>query len=438
MSKITAVIQAGGLGTRMRELTQDLIPKPMLEMNGKPLLSWQIENLSRYGIKDFVLIVGHLGDKIKEYYRDGESLGVKIGYIEETEPLGSGGSLFYLRNYPSDIYLLIYGDVMFDVDISRWINFHKSKNSLITPACHPNSHPYDSDIVLNDSDSKITGFLWKKDKRDNWFPNMGNSGLFVFDKIVLEEISEPVKCDWEKDVIAKLVDQGKVYSYKTTEYIKDTGTPERFEKAKKEQLEGIWERRNLSKKQKCVFLDRDGTVNKYNGLINDLEQLDLECGAADAVKILNESGFLAIIVTNQPVVARGMCDEEDVRLIHWKLETLLGQEGAYLDDIIYCPHHPDKGYPEENPLYKIECSCRKPKIGMIKTMAEKYNIDLAASYMVGDTTVDIQTGINAGTKTILLHSGEGGTDGKYDVKPDYEASNLLDAVSMIMEDNSND
>ena len=138
------------------------------------------------------------------------------------------------------------------------------------------------------------------------------------------------------------------------------------------------------------------------------------------------------MVTNQPVVARGMCGMADVKEIHRKLATLLGQEGAYLDGIVFCPHHPDKGYPEENPAYKIPCHCRKPEIGMLTACAEAYHIDLSQSWMVGDTTVDIQTGLNAGTHTALVLTGETGKDGKYDVQPQHIGADLLDVVKQII------
>ena len=189
----------------------------------------------------------------------------------------------------------------------------------------------------------------------------------------------------------------------------------------------------MTNPQRCVFLDRDGTVNRYAGLISREEQLELEDHAAEAIRRINESGYLAIIVTNQPVVARGMCGVEQVNMIHRKLQVLLGEKGAYLDDIVFCPHHPDKGYPEENPEYKISCGCRKPSAGMIDQMVDRYHIDRSASYMVGDTTVDVQTGINGGLKTVLVHTGMAGKDGKYPVKADMEASDLLEAVKRILE-----
>ena len=217
-----------------------------------------------------------------------------------------------------------------------------------------------------------------------------------------------------------------------TEYIKDVGTVERIELAAKEINNGLISDRCLKNKQKAIFMDRDGTINKYNGLVYKEEQFELEDCAYDAIRMINGSGYLGIIITNQPVVARGLCDIEDVENIHNKMETMLGEKGAYLDDIFYCPHHPDKGYPEENPLYKIKCHCRKPDTGMIEEAANKYNIDLSRSWFVGDTTMDIQTGKNAGLKTILVKTGIGGEDGKYDAKADYICDNLEEAVKLII------
>lgn len=427
-----AVIQAGGLGSRMRGLTQDVVPKPMLAMNGKPMLLWQIEKLEKYGIRDFVIVIGYLGGKIREYFGNGERFGVSIHYIEENEPLGSAGALYYLRKFPAERYLLIYGDVMFDMDAGRLLEFHLERKALITLICHPNGHPQDSDLLETDSQQRITKFLWKKEKRTGWCSNLVNAGVFVFEREVLDHIPKPVNTDWEREVVGRLLSTGRVFGYRTSEYIKDAGTPDRFRKVAAEHQAGIWEMKNLSRKQRCVFLDRDGTVNCYAGLISSPQQLELYEGAAEAIRMLNESGYLTVIVTNQPVVARGLCSEEDVKEIHRKLETLLGEKGAYLDEIVFCPHHPDKGYPEEDPAYKIDCRCRKPKTGMIVSMAERYHIDLSESYMIGDTTVDIQTGINAGLHTVLVHTGEGGRDGKYSALPELEAENLLSAVKIIL------
>ena len=229
-----------------------------------------------------------------------------------------------------------------------------------------------------------------------------------------------------------LIPEHNIYGYRTTEYVKDTGTPERFIQTSNEQKAGIPQKRNLKKKQRCVFLDRDGTVNIYKNLIYKEEDFELIDRAAEAIRKLNSAAWLVIIVTNQPVIARGLCEKEDVVNIHKKMQVMLGEKGAYLDDIIFCPHHPDKGYPDENANYKMKCNCRKPEIGMIEYMAKKYNIILSESYMVGDSTIDIQTGINAGTKTILVRTGLAGKDRKYEVVPDKIVDNLEKAVDEIL------
>lgn len=428
-----AVIQAGGKGTRMRELTGERIPKPMLTLNEKPMIQWQVENISGYGIKEFVFIIGHLGEKIKEYFGDGSRLGIHIRYIEEKEPLGSAGAFFYLKDLiRAENILLIYGDVMFCLDWGRMIEFHEHNRGQATLLVHPNAHPFDSDLLIMDEKNRVTGIAYKSEPRNDWYENCVNSGIFIMKNQVIQEINVLKKLDLEKDILKPLMAEGVVYGYQTPEYVKDAGTPERFRKTEAELLAGIWERKCLNRKQKCVFLDRDGTINQYRGLIYQEEQFELEEHAAEAIRLLNCAGYLAIVITNQPVVARGMCDIVDIIQIHRKMQVLLGRQGAYLDDIVFCPHHPDKGYPEENPKYKIPCACRKPSTGLIDQMVSKYNIDLANSYMVGDTTIDIQTGINAGVKTILVLTGQAGTDKKYDVRPDIVSENLLDAVNKII------
>lgn len=427
-----AVIQAGGKGTRMRSLTKDEIPKPLLEINGKPMLQWQIENLIRYGIEEVVIIIGHLGEKIQAYFGDGDQWGIQIEYIKEEEPLGSAGALYHLKDRKKKDLLLIFGDVMFDLDWERFISFHEKKGGAATLLVHPNSHPYDSDLVMMREGDQVTGFAYKGSCSADYYDNNVNAGLYILKEAVLDAVEEERYYDLERDVLPGMIAKGLVFGYKTPEYVKDAGTPERFKTVSEEQKKGVWESRNLENLQKCIFLDRDGTLNQYRGLISAPEELELEENAAQAVRMINESGYLAIVVTNQPVVARGMCDIETVEKIHRKMATLLGEEGAYLDDVVFCPHHPDRGYQGENAAYKIACGCRKPLTGMIDEMVEKYHIDRIRSYVVGDTTTDIQLGRNAGIKTILVHTGQAGQDGKYDVCADMEAEDLLEAVRMIL------
>lgn len=426
---------AGGKGTRLRAVTNDEIPKPMAPVAGKPILQWQVEQLREQGIADIALIVGHLGKKIQEFFGDGGRFGVRIRYIEETVPLGTAGALSMLPPLLNeDAFFLIFGDVLFDIDLARMMAFHREKRAKATLFVHPNSHPFDSDLVVSSDTGKVQGFDSKHNVRTGWYHNCVNAGFYVLDKSICEGIPKETKVDLEKELLTEMIESGdSVYAYRSSEYIKDVGTVERIAAAEEELQSGYIAKRSLRQKQKAIFLDRDGTINRKNGLIYREEQFELEDGVIDAIRRINQSGYLAILVTNQPVVARGLCQIEDVENIHKKLETLLGQEGVYLDDIRFCPHHPDKGYPEENPAYKIPCRCRKPDIGMIEDCVEKYNIDLGKSWMVGDTTMDIQTGKNAGIRTALVLTGDAGKDGKYDVTPDLICKDLGQAVEMILE-----
>lgn len=425
---------AGGKGTRLSAYTQDLVPKPMAMVAGKPILQWQIESLRDNGIHDFIMITGYLGNVISDYFGDGKAFDVSIKYYQENAPLGTAGALGLIREMLTDSpFFLAFGDIIFDISIEKMRTFHNSRNAVATLFTHPNAHPFDSDVIVKDKDAYVSGILKKSEPRSDWYENCTNAGLYMLEREICTLIP-PGKSDLEKDVILPLINAGKaVYAYQSPEYVKDVGTIDRIEQADKDLSSGVVARKNLSNKQKAVFLDRDGTINRFNGLVYKEEQFVLEACAAEAIRKINRSGYLAIVISNQPSVARGLCQIGDIENIHRKMQTLLGKEGAYLDDVLFCPHHPDKGYPEENPLYKIACDCRKPGVGLIEKCVGKYNIDLSSSWFVGDTSIDIQTGKNAGTRTILVHTGEAGRDGKFSAVPDLECSDLLDAINIITE-----
>lgn len=429
-----AVIMAGGKGTRLTSITKDLIPKPMVDILGRPLLEWQIDVLKQYGVKDICFVVGHLGEIIKEYFGDGSKYGIRASYIEEKEPLGTAGAFYYLKEWlREENFFLIFGDVFFDIDLSKMIRFHIEKESEVTLFVHPNSHPFDSDLVIMDLDSKIRKFDSKSNIRNYWYENCVNAGFYILNSSLCNYINEPKKVDLEKDLLTKLVaDERAVYGYRSPEYIKDIGTIERICSTIQDIRSGFTSKRSLKNKQKCIFLDRDGTINKLRGLLYDIDEFELEDTVIDAIKKINHSEWLCIVVTNQPVVARGLCEIEDVKNIHKKMQTLLGEKGVYLDEIVFCPHHPDKGYPEENPIYKIKCTCRKPNIGLLEKCSSAYNIDLSESWFVGDTTVDIQTGKNAGMHTALVKTGEAGNDGKYDIVPELQGDTLKELIDLII------
>lgn len=438
-NNICAVIQAGGKGTRVSSLTGDVIPKPMLEVSGYPILYHQLMNLKKSGITNITIIIGHLGNVIKEYFDDGTSLGLNINYIEENPnlPLGTAGSLYYLKDSIKTDFIFLLADVFIDIDFKRMIDYHNNKNAKVTLLTHPNSHPFDSDLVKIDDNDKVLAFDSKNNDRTKYnYKNLVNAGVMIFSKDTLDLIKAPIKYSYEKDIIAPLIEEGSVYSYKSSEYAKDMGTPERYEMVQNDFNNDLPNNKNIHNKQKCIFLDRDGTINEYVGFLRKEEDLKLIDGVSKAIKKVNSSEYLCIILTNQPVIARGEVTFDELNNIHMKLEKLLGNDGAYIDDIYYCPHHPDKGYEGEIKELKIDCDCRKPKIGMVLKAVKDHNIDLDNSYMIGDSTLDIMMAKNAGIKSILVKTGQKGEDGKYDVIPDYVAEDLNDAITnLVLKDN---
>ena len=411
---------AGGKGTRIQSVVSD-IPKPMIKIGKIPVLEYEIKNLVKQGFTDIIITVSHLGHIIKEYFGDGSFWGANITYYEEEYPLGNGGALFFLRRQLDSDFLLLNADVVFDVDFHRFVKFHKEKGGLVTLFTHPNSHPYDSGLIIADENGKVKKWLAKEEERPKYYKNLVNAGLHIINPAVLdmvdvgniysrktEVISE--KIDLDRQILKPLVQMGQVFSYNSPEYVKDMVTPDRLQVVEKDFLTGRIKAKNLRNKQRAIFLDRDGTINIYKGFLRNINDFELIQGIGDAIQRINEQGYLAIVVTNQPVIARGELSKEELEEIHNRMETELGREGAYLDGIYVCPHHPDKGYEGEVVGLKIDCACRKPKPGMLLCAEKDFNINLEESWMVGDRESDIKAGRAAGCKTALVGWEDYGQD----------------------------
>ena len=425
------VIMAGGKGTRITSVASD-IPKPMIKIGDKPVLEHELECLRSQGFTDIIITVSHLGQIIMDYFGDGSKVspatgkpfGLHIEYYFEKEPLGNAGALFKIKEKLTEDFLLLNADALFDVDFNRFVDYHRQHGALVTLFAHANDHPYDSGLLVVDKDNYVQQWLTKEDARPQYYRNIVNGGLHVLSPKVLDvEINTP-KVDLDRQILKPLAGTGKMLCYNSPEYAKDMGTPERYYAACADYKSGKIQGKNLRNKQKAIFLDRDGTINKYVGYLRTPEQFELLDGVGEAIRKINLSGYLAIVVTNQPVIARGEVTADGLQQIHNKMETMLGKEGAYLDGVYYCPHHPDKGFAGEVEELKIVCECRKPKAGLLLQSAKDFNIDLSQSWMIGDSENDVLAGRNAGCKTALI--------GETDYGQNLQATSLLDFVKEIL------
>ncbi len=427
------VILAGGMGTRLRARLGDL-PKPMIPIAGKPLLEHQIELARQHGLNDVLIFACYRADLIERHFGDGSRWGMRVRTVVEREPLGTAGAVLAGFDLLAEEFVVMYGDTMVNVDLERIRQAHQRAQADATLLLHPNDHPLDSDLVEMDTASWVTAFHNRPHPADRWFQNLVNAGLYVIRKAALHPwISSKQAMDFGKDLFPAMLQRGaRLLGYNSPEYIKDIGTPERYDKICAEHAAGVVQRSSLGTPQRAVFLDRDGTLIKEVDGLTRADQLELLPNAAEAVRELNHHGWRAVLVTNQPVVAKGFCTESDVLTIHNKLETLLGREHAFLDRIYWCPHHPEKGFPGERPDLKIDCSCRKPKPGLLLQAQQELNLDLNSSWLIGDSTTDVETARNAGVKSVLVRTGHGGRDGKFSAAPNLTRDNVLDAVRILM------
>jgi histidinol-phosphate phosphatase family protein len=430
-----AVILAGGKGTRLQERLNGL-PKPLIDICGQPLLGRQIDLLNRYGYQEVLILVNHESQKIVSFCEKNAPPGMSIQCIDDGLPLGTAGSVIAVWPRLTSSFLVMYGDTLLDVDLRRFEKFHLT-NHLADASLflHPNDHPVDSDLVEIGDDGRITAFKPYPHIGNKFYSNLVNAGLYYLNKeLLVEWVGNTKLLDFGKDIFPLALKRNDfLQGYISPEYIKDCGTPKRLDKVCADFSSGRVSRSNLELPQRAVFLDRDGTLNELSGHISDPAQLNLLPGVSEAINRLNRSNYLSILATNQPVLARGECSVAGLKTIHNKLETLLGNDGAYLDRIKYCPHHPDSGFVGEVGSLKIKCACRKPAIGMITNAAKDWNIDLGTSWFIGDSSADFLAAYDAGVKSIGVETGMAGLDGRYAISPNFTVPDVLSGVEFILD-----
>jgi len=435
-----ALILAGGKGTRLGKLTQN-IPKPLIKIQRKPLLEYQIELLYKYGLKDITILINNLGKKIINHFKNGDRWGVNITYYEEDYPLGTAGGIRKLEGTLTGDFLVVYGDLLINIDLDRFIKQHE-RNKRFRKMCvgtlmvHPNDHPYDSDLVEVREKGIISKFISKPHAENLVYQNLVNAAVCILSPEICRYIPPGRASDFGAEVFPAVVRSGKhfLFAYNTPEYIKDMGTPQRLRQVVNDVKNGKYATAALNLPKPAIFLDRDGVINEEVDQLHLLEDFKLIKNAAEAIREINLQGYYAIVISNQPMISKGLCSYDEVMEIHKKMETDLGKLGAKLDGIYFCPHHPEKGFPGENQRYKIRCRCRKPGTGLLRKAAKDLNIDLKNSYYIGDSTTDALTARKAKINFVGVRTGYACKDGKYDVifEPGSIKSDIKSAVRYIL------
>jgi histidinol-phosphate phosphatase family protein len=431
-----AVILAGGAGTRLRERLGNL-PKPLIDICGLPLLERQILLAKKHQFTEILVLVNHAADSIVDYCASKHNWGLDIRCIDDGRPRGTAGATLAVFDRLASEFLVMYGDTMLDVNLTRFHAYHAQVNdAAATLLLHPNDHPQDSDLVEMDDHGYVSAFHPYPHDPARFYPNLVNAALYWLRKEALDDWRLDTRMlDFGKDLFPAMLQRGlRLRGYSSPEYIKDVGTPGRLDKVCADFRSGKIERASIDQPQRMVFLDRDGTINREINHLRDPDQFELLPGAAEAVKRLNLSEYRCCVVTNQPVIARGDCSDEDMHQIHNKMETLLGRHGAFVDGIYYCPHHPDSGFPGERAELKLVCDCRKPNTGMIERALHQFHGTREKSWLIGDATVDIETARRAGLKSVLVETGYAGLDCREWATPDAIVPDLGAAVAYILDE----
>lgn len=429
-----AVILAGGKGTRLADRLNGR-PKPLVDVDGIPLLERQLVLLAEQGIEEVLVLVNHAADQVEAFFESRAAKAPKARLIDDGVPRGTAGAVLAVMPSLSEQFLVVYGDTLFDIDIAAMMQAHTDAKADVTLFLHPNDHPADSDLVEIDPDGHVRGLHGYPHPPGAELRNLVNAAFYICERKALEPWSEAnIPLDFAKDLFPAMVAKGQhLHGYVSFEYIKDLGTPKRLDKVEGHLRSGVPIRARRNAAQKVVFVDRDGTLNALRDYVRRPEDLNLLPGVGNAIRRLNEAEYRVVVVTNQPVIARGECDFQTMEAIHARLETQVGAEGGWFDAVQFCPHHPDGGFPGEVAALKGPCACRKPGTGMFEQTADRMNIDIQQSWMIGDSTADAKAGAAFGLRTILLETGEGGRDGKWpEAEPTLRCADLSAAVDHIL------
>lgn len=378
-----AVILAGGKGTRLRPLT-DRTPKPMVLMNGRPFLEYLIDLLRENGILRIVLLLGYLPEKIVDHFKDGSKFGVRIDYSIGDVSFDTGKRIKMAENLVEDHFLLMYCDNYWPLNIDSLVDYYNKCNRLTCVTVYRNKDGITRNNVLVDEN----GVILRYDRRREETSLSGvDIGFFIIDKKIFQFMPSG-NFSFEKEVLPKLISKKQLCAFMTDHRYYSIGDLERLPITEE-----------FLKPKKIIILDRDGVINKKPAradYVKKWEEFEFLPGAIEAVRILNENGFIVFVVTNQAGIARELMTESDLKNIHNRMKSEMESENAHIERIYYCPHGWDDG-----------CDCRKPRPGMFHQIARDYHVDLTKCIFIGDDERDLEAGDAAGCRTVLVRPGKG-------------------------------
>ncbi|MFO0887978.1 MAG: HAD-IIIA family hydrolase [Isosphaeraceae bacterium] len=398
--RVRALLLAGGLGTRLRPLT-DTVPKCLVDIDGRPLLEYWIDRLSQAGIREARINTHACAEQVRSYLAQPE-IRDRIRLVEAHEPvlLGSAGTVAANADLAddADIILIIYADNLSDISLGNLIEYHRSHDDPFTMVLFRAANPRACGIAQVDDSGRILAF---EEKPERPASDLANAGLYAVDAAAYREIAALNAFDLGFEVLPRFV--GRMRGWVWGGYHRDIGTHEALQQARRDApllLRGP-RRKETGNGVPAVFLDRDGTLIEHVHYLSSPDQVRLLPGAAEAVNRLRRAGYACIIVTNQSAIGRGIISEEQLRQIHVEMNRQLAEQGAMLDGIYFCPDVPtsDDRTIVDNPE-------RKPGPGMLLRAAAELGLDLHASWMVGDVISDVLAGWNAGCRSILVASGQ--------------------------------
>jgi D-glycero-D-manno-heptose 1,7-bisphosphate phosphatase len=374
-------ILVGGLGTRLGQLTAGT-PKPLLDCGGRPFLAWIIRELTRFGIEEVVLLASYQSERVRDFAREIIAFlpkPIEIKLSVEPQPAGTGGAIWHARQYLDEQFMLINGDSWIDVNLARFLARAGADRHAVAHILLHHVRDASRYGVIEVTGRRITAF---RERPLASAAELCNAGIYIFRRELFDFLAPD--CSLERDILPMLATRGALSGETLDGYFIDIGIPADYVRANKEIPCRL--------RRGAVFFDRDGVLNEDLSWVGTRERFRWMEGAGRAVRLVNDLGYHAFIVTNQAGIAKGLYTMQDLVALHdWMLQELR-KGGATIDDWRFCPHHPEASILR----FKLACACRKPQPGMLLSLIEAWDVDVSASLFIGDKYSDIAAAERAG------------------------------------------